>query len=157
MPARKKHRSCGPHGGHGAQGLCGAARGITPTFLDYAIQADADSMSNTPPTYSWYLAGLVFKWVKANGGLAGMAEKNQAKADLLYQAIDSSNFYSSPVAKADRSAMNVPFTLADEALDGEFLAQAEARGMFNLKGTAVWAACEQVFITPFLWNRCKRW
>jgi phosphoserine aminotransferase len=72
--------------------------------------------------------------VKANGGLAGMAEKNQAKADLLYHAIDSSNFYSSPVAKADRSAMNVPFTLADDALDGEFLAQAEARGMFNLKG-----------------------
>ena len=114
--------------------LCGSARSITPTFLDYAVQADADSMSNTPPTYSWYLAGLVFQWVKANGGLAGMAEKNQAKADLLYHAIDSSNFYSSPVAKADRSAMNVPFTLADDALDGEFLAQAEARGMFNLKG-----------------------
>ena len=114
--------------------LCGSARSITPTFLDYAVQADADSMSNTPPTYAWYLAGLVFKWVKANGGLAGMAAQNQAKADLLYSAIDGSNFYSAPVAPADRSVMNVPFTLADAALDADFLAQAEARGMFNLKG-----------------------
>lgn len=114
--------------------LCGNARSITPTFLDYAVQADADSMSNTPPTYAWYLAGLVFKWVKVNGGLAGMAAQNQAKADLLYNAIDASNFYSAPVALADRSAMNVPFTLADAALDADFLAQAEARGMFNLKG-----------------------
>ena len=114
--------------------LCGNARSITPTFLDYAVQADAGSMSNTPPTYAWYLAGLVFKWVKVNGGLAGMAAQNQAKADPLYNAIDSSNFYSAPVASADRSSMNVPFTLADPALDGDFLAQAEARGMFNLKG-----------------------
>ena len=114
--------------------LCGSARSITPPFLDYAVQADADSMSNTPPTYAWYLAGLVFKWVKANGGLAGMAAQNQAKADLLYNAIDASNFYSAPVALADRSIMNVPFTLADAALDADFLAQAEARGMFNLKG-----------------------
>ena len=114
--------------------LCGSARGITPTFLDYAVQADAESMSNTPPTYAWYLAGLVFKWVKAHGGLAGMAEQNQAKADLLYNAIDASNFYSAPVAIQDRSVMNVPFTLADSALDADFLAQAEARGMFNLKG-----------------------
>ena len=114
--------------------LCGSARSITPTFLDYAVQADADSMSNTPPTYAWYLAGLVFKWVKANGGLAGMAAQNQAKADLLYNAIDASNFYSAPVALADRSIMNVPFTLADAALDADFLAQAEALGMFNLKG-----------------------
>ena len=114
--------------------LCGSARSITPTFLNYAVQADADSMSNTPPTYAWYLAGLVFKWVKANGGLAGMAAQNEAKADLLYNAIDASNFYSAPVALADRSIMNVPFTLADAALDADFLAQAEARGMFNLKG-----------------------
>lgn len=114
--------------------LCGSARPITPTFLDYAVQADADSMSNTPPTYTWYLAGLVFQWVKANGGLAGMQAQNQAKADLLYNAVDASNFYSSPVAKADRSAMNVPFTLADATLDADFLAGAEARGMFNLKG-----------------------
>ena len=114
--------------------LCGSARTTTPTFMDYAVQAGADSMSNTPPTYAWYLAGLVFKWVKANGGLHGMAEQNQAKANLLYDAIDASNFYSAPVARADRSVMNVPFTLADDALDSEFLTQAEARGMFNLKG-----------------------
>lgn len=114
--------------------LCGSARPITPTFLDYAVQADADSMSNTPPTYSWYLAGLVFQWVKANGGLAGIQAQNQAKADLLYNAVDTSSFYRSPVSKAYRSAMNVPFTLADAALDADFLAGAEARGMFNLKG-----------------------
>ena len=114
--------------------LCGNARSITPTFLDYAVQADAGSMSNTPPPYAWYLAGLVFKWVKVNGGLAGMAAQNQAKADLLYNAIDASNFYSAPVASADRSSMNVPFTLADPALDADFLAEAEARGLFNLKG-----------------------
>ena len=114
--------------------LCGSARVETPTFLDYAIQAEADSMSNTPPTYGWYLAGLVFKWIKANGGLEGIAQRNQAKADLLYQAIDASNFYSAPVAPEARSTMNVPFTLADSELDAEFLRQAEQRGMFNLKG-----------------------
>ncbi len=114
--------------------LCGSARVETPTFLDYAIQADADSMSNTPPTYSWYLAGLVFKWVKAQGGLEAMAKLNQAKADLLYSAIDNSNFFSAPVAPEARSIMNVPFTLADAAQDAEFLRRAEERGMFNLKG-----------------------
>lgn len=114
--------------------LCGKAREITPTFLDYAKQAEADSMNNTPPTYSWYLAGLVFKWIKEQGGVEAVERLNQAKADLLYRAIESSNFYSSPVAAANRSTMNVPFTLADSALEGEFVSQAEARGMFNLKG-----------------------
>jgi phosphoserine aminotransferase len=114
--------------------LCGNARDMTPTFLDYAQQADNDSMINTPPTYGWYLAGLVFKWIKAQGGVAAIDEHNQVKANLLYSAIENSNFYSSPVASANRSTMNVPFTLADSALDGEFVKQAEARGMFNLKG-----------------------
>lgn len=114
--------------------LCGNARDMTPTFLDYAQQADNDSMINTPPTYGWYLAGLVFKWIKAQGGVAAIDEHNQVKANLLYGAIENSNFYSSPVASANRSTMNVPFTLADSALDGEFVKQAEARGMFNLKG-----------------------
>jgi phosphoserine aminotransferase len=114
--------------------LCGNARDMTPTFLDYAQQADNDSMINTPPTYGWYLAGLVFKWIKAQGGVAAIDEYNQVKANLLYGAIENSNFYSSPVASANRSSMNVPFTLADSALDGEFVKQAEARGMFNLKG-----------------------
>jgi phosphoserine aminotransferase len=114
--------------------LCGNARDITPTFLDYAQQADNDSMINTPPTYGWYLAGLVFKWIKEKGGLTAIEAQNQAKADLLYGAIENSNFYSSPVVAGNRSTMNVPFTLADSALDAEFVKQAEARSMFNLKG-----------------------
>ena len=114
--------------------LCGNARDITPTFLDYAQQADNDSMINTPPTYGWYLAGLVFKWIKEKGGLTAIEAQNQAKADLLYGAIENSNFYSSPVIAGNRSTMNVPFTLADSALDAEFVKQAEARSMFNLKG-----------------------
>ncbi len=114
--------------------LCGNARDTTPTFLDYAQQADNDSMINTPPTYGWYLAGLVFKWIKEKGGLTAIEAQNQAKADLLYGAIENSNFYSSPVVAGNRSTMNVPFTLADSALDAEFVKQAEARSMFNLKG-----------------------
>ncbi len=114
--------------------LCGHARPDTPTFLDYAVQADADSMSNTPPTYSWYLAGLVFEWLKDLGGLAAMAEANERKAARLYGAISASNFYQAPVEAAFQSTMNVPFTLADPALDAAFLAGAEERGMFNLKG-----------------------
>ena len=114
--------------------LCGHARTETPTFLDYAVQADAESMSNTPPTYSWYLAGLVFQWAKAQGGLQAVAAQNEAKAKLLYDAIDGSNFYTAPVHTAVRSTMNVPFTLADADLDKAFLSGAEARGLFNLKG-----------------------
>ena len=102
--------------------------------LDYAVQADADSMSNTPPTYGWYLAGLVFAWARAQGGLQAIAEHNAAKAKLLYDAIDGSNFYTAPVHEAVRSTMNVPFTLADAELDKAFLSGAEARGLFNLKG-----------------------
>ena len=114
--------------------LLGHARKETPTFLDFTVQADADSMSNTPPTYTWYLAGLVFAWIKNQGGLPAMAALNERKASKLYNVIDSSNFYSSPVDSAFRSTMNVPFTLADPELDSAFLAGAEERGMFNLKG-----------------------
>jgi phosphoserine aminotransferase len=103
-------------------------------MLDYSVHAKADSMSNTPPTYAWYLAGLVFRWLKQQGGLAGIQAINQRKAAKLYAAVDGSNFYRSPVAKANRSLMNVPFTLPDPALDGPFLAGAEARGLTNLKG-----------------------
>lgn len=113
--------------------LC-QARDITPTFLDYAVQADADSMSNTPPTYTWYLAGLVFAWLKDLGGLDAIQEINQRKAAKLYGAVANSNFYSAPVQADYQSTMNVPFTLADADLDGEFLSGAEARGLYNLKG-----------------------
>ncbi|OGS91164.1 MAG: phosphoserine transaminase [Gallionellales bacterium GWA2_60_18] len=115
--------------------LLGQAAANTPTMLDYKIHADADSMYNTPPTYGIYMAGLVFQWLKRNGGIAAMERTNIAKAQLLYAAIDASNgFYNCPVALADRSRMNVPFTLKDADLDGEFLKQADARGLLQLKG-----------------------
>jgi phosphoserine aminotransferase len=107
----------------------------TPTMLDYKIHADNDSMYNTPPTYGIYMAGLVFQWLKRNGGLAQMEQTNIKKANLLYQAIDASNgFYNCPVVKSDRSRMNVPFTLKDASLDGEFLKQADSNGLLQLKG-----------------------
>ncbi|MDS4058468.1 MAG: 3-phosphoserine/phosphohydroxythreonine transaminase, partial [Candidatus Contendobacter sp.] len=106
----------------------------TPTMLDYAAMAKEGSMYNTPPTYAWYIAGLVFQWLKARGGLTAMAERNQAKAELLYKAIDESGFYKNPVDPAYRSWMNVPFTLADEALDKLFLAEAKSAGLLTLAG-----------------------
>lgn len=106
----------------------------TPTLLDYAVAAKNGSMYNTPPTYSWYLAGLVFKWLKAQGGLSAMAAINRRKADTLYNAIDASAFFANPVDKRYRSRMNIPFTLADSALEKTFLAEAEARRLLNLAG-----------------------
>ncbi len=106
----------------------------TPTMFDYRKHADNGSMLNTPPTYGWYLAGLVFKWLKQQGGVTAIAEVNQRKAQRLYDAIEASGFYSSPVASDCRSWMNVPFTLADAGLDAEFLEQARSAGLLNLKG-----------------------
>jgi len=105
-----------------------------PAMFNYQTHADNDSMYNTPPTYSWYLAGLVFDWVKGKGGLQAMAEINQRKAAKLYAAIDGSDFYANPVDARYRSWMNVPFTLADADLDGKFLEGARAAGMVSLKG-----------------------
>ncbi|MGB0714057.1 MAG: 3-phosphoserine/phosphohydroxythreonine transaminase, partial [Gammaproteobacteria bacterium] len=105
-----------------------------PSLLDWKLQADADSMSNTPPTYGWYLAGLVFQWIKDKGGLAGMAEINRRKAGKLYDHIDASDFYANPVDPDCRSWMNVPFTLADDGLNDAFLAGAKERGLSTLKG-----------------------
>ncbi len=106
----------------------------TPTMLRYATHAAEGSMYNTPPTYGWYLAGLVFQWLKRQGGLAGMAEINRRKADKLYAAIDASPFYRNPVDPACRSWMNVPFTLANPELDATFLAEAKKAGLVTLKG-----------------------
>jgi phosphoserine aminotransferase len=115
--------------------LVGHADPRLPTMLDYKTHADADSMYNTPPTYSIYMAGLVFQWLKKNGGIGAMERANIEKADLLYAAIDGSNgFYSCPVNRPDRSRMNVPFVTCDAATDAEFIKQAEARGMLQLKG-----------------------
>jgi phosphoserine aminotransferase len=107
---------------------------ITPSVYDYAQQAEADSMLNTPPTFGVYLAGLVFKWVKAQGGLSAMATLNERKAKKLYAAIDGSSFYRNPVEKASRSWMNVPFILANPSLDKEFLSGASAAGLTTLEG-----------------------
>jgi phosphoserine aminotransferase len=114
--------------------LLGRARTGIPTLLDYKVQADNGSMANTAPTFAWYMAGLVFDWLTEQGGLAAMAERNARKAETLYRAIDASNFYASPVAEECRSWMNVPFTLADDALDNPFLDEAEAAGLSGLKG-----------------------
>ena len=103
-------------------------------MLDYKVMADNGSMYNTPPTYSVYIAGLVFQWIKKNGGVAAMEQKNIEKANLLYSYLDGTEFYRNPVARGDRSRMNVPFTLKDAALDDEFLKGAKARGMVQLKG-----------------------
>ncbi|WJN61206.1 3-phosphoserine/phosphohydroxythreonine transaminase [Pseudomonas sp. SO81] len=114
--------------------LLGRARSVCPTMLNYKIAADNGSMYNTPATYSWYLSGLVFEWLKEQGGVAAMEQRNKAKKDLLYKAIDASDFYSNPIQPSARSWMNVPFRLADEKLDKAFLAGADARGLLNLKG-----------------------
>jgi phosphoserine aminotransferase len=105
-----------------------------PLMFDYAIHAENDSMYNTPPTYAWYLAGLVFQWLKGKGGLEAIALINHRKARLLYDAIDTSAFYKNPVDPDCRSWMNVPFTLADPALDADFLAEASKAGLVALKG-----------------------
>jgi phosphoserine aminotransferase len=114
--------------------LIGKAQKGTPSVMDYKQQAAADSMLNTPATYAIYVAGLVFKWLKAQGGLAEVEKRNIAKAQLLYDFLDASSFYRNPVQKMDRSRMNVPFTLADPKLDDEFLKGAEREGMVQLKG-----------------------
>ncbi len=106
----------------------------TPGMFDYKTHADNGSMSNTPPTYAWYLAGLVFAWLKEQGGVKAMAEINERKANKLYAAIDGSDFYASPVAVNNRSWMNVPFTLKDAELDKLFLEEAAKQNLVTLKG-----------------------
>jgi len=114
--------------------LLGDAVESTPTMLNYAVHAETGSMYNTPATYSWYLAGLVFKWIKNQGGLSAMAELNQRKSQELYDAIDTSSFYSNKVDKEFRSCMNVPFNFADESLNNKFLQEATVNNLVALKG-----------------------
>ena len=114
--------------------LMGQTLPATPTMFDYKVHADNESMYNTPPTFAIYMAGLVFKWLKDKGGLAQMERINIAKAKLLYDYLDSTDFYTSPVAPENRSRMNVPFTLKDPALDEGFLKGAKAHGLLQLKG-----------------------
>ena len=117
--------------------LLGGALATTPSAFDYTIQAANNSMINTPPTYAIYLAGLVFRWIEDQGGLAPIGERNRAKADLLYGCIDRGGFYRNAIAPSDRSLMNVPFHLPDPRLDTEFLDGAKAAGMVQLKGHRV--------------------
>ncbi|HEY7642393.1 MAG TPA: 3-phosphoserine/phosphohydroxythreonine transaminase [Steroidobacteraceae bacterium] len=114
--------------------LLGRARPLTPAFMDFAAMAKEGSMLNTPPTFAWYMAGLVFQWLKRQGGLKAMGERNRAKAEKLYAAIDGSSFYRNPVAKDARSWMNVPFTLANPELDKTFTAEAKQAGLVTLEG-----------------------
>ncbi|MEO8079697.1 MAG: 3-phosphoserine/phosphohydroxythreonine transaminase [Caldimonas sp.] len=114
--------------------LLGGALPTTPSAFDYTLQAANGSMINTPPTFAIYLAGLVFAWIEGEGGLAAIAERNRAKAALLYDCIDASGFYSNAIAKADRSLMNVPFHLRESGLDSAFLEGAKDAGLVALKG-----------------------
>ena len=114
--------------------LLGYAQQATPCIMNYKTSADNDSMYNTPPTYAWYLAGLVFKWLKDLGGVKAIAKINQAKAELLYQAIDNSDLYQNNIEPQYRSKMNIPFWLKDESLNEAFLSQAEHHGLMALKG-----------------------
>jgi phosphoserine aminotransferase len=117
--------------------LLGHARAETPSVFNYQLIADEGSLLNTPPTFAWYLSGLVFKWLKKQGGLVAMGERNRAKAQALYTAIDGSALYRNRVAKDARSWMNVTFTLAQASLESAFLEQAAAAGLHNLKGHRV--------------------
>ena len=114
--------------------LTGRARSECPSVFDYGVQAKADSMFNTPPTFAIYLAGLTFEWLLAQGGLAAIERANVAKAQALYAAIERTNFYRNPVRPTDRSRVSVPFFLRDPRLDAPFLDGAKARGLVQLKG-----------------------
>ena len=114
--------------------LLGYSRDDTPAVFDYAQQAKDASMYNTPPTFGWYLAGLVFEWLLENGGLTEMQKRNDEKAKLLYSAIDGSDFYCNNIASDYRSKMNVTFHLQDTNLDELFLSEAEKAGLMYLKG-----------------------
>ncbi|MGQ0501970.1 MAG: 3-phosphoserine/phosphohydroxythreonine transaminase [Panacagrimonas sp.] len=114
--------------------LIGQAAALTPGVFDYKSAADNDSMLNTPPCFAWYVSGLVFKWIRSEGGLAEIGRRNERKARLLYDYIDGQDFYRNPVAKKDRSWMNVPFTLANADLDADFLKGAKAASLNGMKG-----------------------
>ena len=117
--------------------LIGRARADTPKVFDYKAVVDDGSMLNTPPTFAWYMAGLVFKWLLAQGGVSAMGERNRKKAEALYSAIDASEFYDNPVARDSRSWMNVTFTLRKPELDKVFLSEAAAAHLQGLKGHRV--------------------
>lgn len=114
--------------------LLGQANKGTPSLYDYAVQQEANSLYNTPPTFTWYMAGLVFKWVKQQGGVEAMQQNSQQRSSMLYDFVDNSGFYANPVEIAHRSRMNIPFTLPNDDLNPTFLAEAREAGLVELKG-----------------------
>ena len=114
--------------------LLGRAQPSTPKMYNYEIHAAAESMSNTPPTFAWYLSGLVFEWLLEKGGVCAIEKVNRRKADKLYAAIDSSDFYYNNIVRANRSMMNVPFNMHDSELDAKFLQLSSQADLLNLKG-----------------------
>ena len=114
--------------------LLGEAGEGVPSLYDYAIQSRENSLYNTPPTFTWYMAGLVFKWIKEQGGIPAMQALSEKKSSMLYEYIDQSDFYANPVAPEFRSRMNIPFTLANDELNESFLSQAKDAGLVELKG-----------------------
>ena len=103
-------------------------------MINYRVMADAESMSNTQPTFAWYVAGLVFEWMMKEGGIAAIGERTRRKAEKIYAAIDASSFYNNPIDPACRSWMNIPFTLSAPELDAVFLRESEEADLLNLKG-----------------------
>ena len=114
--------------------LMGKENESLPNILRYSKHSESDSMLNTPPTFAWYMAGKVFKWIKRSGGLDHFKKQNHLKASTLYEYIDNSGFYTNPVQVENRSIMNIPFILADSNLDALFLKESEEAGLLNLKG-----------------------
>ena len=114
--------------------LLGHAAPETPSVLDYTVQAKNGSMLNTPPTYAWYLLGLVLEWLEEQGGVPVMECLSQKKSDLLYEVIDGSGFYANPIQPGSRSRMNIPFTLPHVQLEAAFLSGAREQGLVNIEG-----------------------
>jgi phosphoserine aminotransferase len=114
--------------------LLGRAQASTPKMYNYSVHAAAESMSNTPPTFAWYLSGLVFQWLIAQGGVSAIEAVNRRKAQKLYSAIDGTDFYYNNIVAVNRSRMNVPFNIKDATLDVKFLEESDAAGLLNLKG-----------------------
>jgi phosphoserine aminotransferase len=130
---------------------------ITPSAFHWKEQAAADSMVNTPPTYAIYIAGLVFEWLLAQGGVAAIEQKNIAKAKLLYDYLDTTRFYTSPARKADRSRMNVRFHLRDGASTKRFSRARRRREWTSSKGIVSSAGCARRSTTPCRSRGCARW
>ncbi len=136
--------------------LLGHAHPLCPSAFNWRLVAEHNSMYNTPPTYAIYIAGLVFKWLKRQGGVQGIEQRNIAKASALYNFLDQSDFYRNEIDPSCRSRMNVPFFLADETRNEAFLQQARATAWCSSRATSPWAACAPVSTTQCRSKACMR-